>query len=214
MRASEFYEKLSPHGHIGVIRCKDTDKARQAALTSAQAGLTFIEITYTVESAAQLIQDLKTELPDSFVGAGTIVSQAQLNEAHKAGADFLVSPHFDPQLCRQANHLGISYSPGCLTPSELVQAAELLEEKSILKLFPGSVFGVSGVRAILNALPSIPLMVSGGVTKDNQASFFEAGAVAICAASQLFSSQILENEDWPTLKIEVESWLKTTQSSR
>jgi len=117
------------------------------------------------------------------IGAGTIMSVELAKEAIAAGAEFLVSPHYDARIQKVAHEAHIDYFPGCATTTEIVQAMN--GGAKIIKLFPGGVLGPSFIKDIHGPIPSVNLMPSGGVSLANIKEWKEKGAVAVGVGSAL-----------------------------
>jgi 2-dehydro-3-deoxyphosphogluconate aldolase/(4S)-4-hydroxy-2-oxoglutarate aldolase len=175
--ASPFVERLSAIGVVAVIRAPSADVAFSMSQALVRGGVLGIEITFSTPDAPDAIARARRELPDALVGAGTVLSLAQLEAATDAGASFLVSPHFDETLVARAQVRGVPFLAGALTPTEIVRAWKA--GVSCVKLFPGSVVGPSYVKALRGPLPHIPLMPTGGVDESNLGDWFSAGVVAV-----------------------------------
>jgi 2-dehydro-3-deoxyphosphogluconate aldolase/(4S)-4-hydroxy-2-oxoglutarate aldolase len=174
---SPFLARLSAVGVVAVIRAPSADAAFSMSQALVRGGVLGIEITFSTPGAPDAIARVERELPDTLVGAGTVLSLAQLDAAANAGASFLVSPHFDEALVAAAKERGVPFLAGALTPTEVVRAWQA--GVSCVKLFPGSVVGPGYVKALRGPLPHIPLMPTGGVDEGNLADWFSAGVVAV-----------------------------------
>jgi 2-dehydro-3-deoxyphosphogluconate aldolase/(4S)-4-hydroxy-2-oxoglutarate aldolase len=133
------------------------------------------------------------------VGAGTVLTAAQGTEALEAGASFLVSPVLVPELapmCREADALLVL---GGLTPSEMVAAARA--QADLVKVFPVSALGGPGyVKSVLEPLPHLALMVSGGVGRDQIRTYLELGVRSIALGGALMPKALIEARDWVGLE--------------
>jgi 2-dehydro-3-deoxyphosphogluconate aldolase/(4S)-4-hydroxy-2-oxoglutarate aldolase len=181
-------------GLCAVVRTDAEATAREAALAAYRGGIRALEITYTTPGARRIIEQLRAQLPDALVGAGTIVRQADAEDALAAGAAFCVSPHSDSALMRWFADRELLYVPGCMTPTELVAAHAA--GCAMQKLFPATVFGPAGVKTLLQPLPFLSLMVTGGVDERTIAPFLEGGASVVCVGSNVFTKDRLAAGDW------------------
>ena len=130
----------------------------------------------------RLVKDYEND--DSVVvGAGTVMTLEQANEAYDAGAQFLVSPHFSPEIAEFAVDKKTYYMPGCATVTEVVTAMNAGCE--IIKIFPGGQLGTSFIKNIHGPIPEVNLMPSGGVSLDNIKEWKEAGAISVGVGSAL-----------------------------
>jgi 2-dehydro-3-deoxyphosphogluconate aldolase/(4S)-4-hydroxy-2-oxoglutarate aldolase len=172
-----FLERLRVTGVMAVIRGASIDAALQTSHALVRGGVTGIEITFSTPGAAAAIERARRELPSALVGAGTVLSHADLAAACDAGAEFLVSPHLDETLVEAARLRGVPFLPGALTPTEVVRAWHA--GAACVKLFPGSAVGPGYVKALRGPLPHVPLMPTGGVDEKNLGEWLAAGAVAV-----------------------------------
>jgi 2-dehydro-3-deoxyphosphogluconate aldolase / (4S)-4-hydroxy-2-oxoglutarate aldolase len=172
-----FLEQLSAVGVVAVIRAPSADAAVATSGALVRGGVLGIEITFSTPGASDAIARARKELPGALVGAGTVLELAELDAAVRAGASFLVSPHFDEGLVVAARERGVPFLAGALTPTEVVRAWRA--GVSCVKLFPGSVVGPSYVKALRGPLPHVPLMPTGGVDEANLGEWLAAGAVAV-----------------------------------
>lgn len=154
----------------------------------AAGGIGAFEVTMNSEAALEVIAALASRFsPDHLlVGAGTVLTEAQAEDAVAAGARFLVAPHLDLAIVRWAAERGIPAFPGCLTPTEILAAWRA--GAAAVKLFPASAVGPSFVRELRGPLPEIPLVPTGGITLESAADFVGAGAAAIGMGSWLTGS--------------------------
>ena len=181
--ASDFLDRLRATRVVAVIRAASADAALGLARALVRGGVTGIEITFSTPGAADAIRRARRELPDALLGAGTVLTEAELVAACDAGTSFLVSPHFDPALVAAARARGVPFLPGALTPTEIVRAWQ--GGATCVKLFPGSAVGPGYLRAIRGPLPEIPIMPTGGVDLDNLRDWLSAGAVAVGMGGKL-----------------------------
>jgi 2-dehydro-3-deoxyphosphogluconate aldolase / (4S)-4-hydroxy-2-oxoglutarate aldolase len=162
---------------VPIIRTASREWAVQAADVLAASGLGVIEVTFTVPDAAQVIRGLRARFPEVLIGAGTVTDRATAEEAIGAGAQFLLSPALSPEMVAVARRHNVLAVPGAYTPTEVLQALDLGAE--LVKIFPAETGGPGHLRAILAPLPHARLLPTGGVTPENVAEWFKAGAAAV-----------------------------------
>lgn len=135
--------------------------------------------------ATEVIKALKETFPADklIVGAGTVLDAATARIAILAGAEYIVSPGFDEETAKLCNLYQIPYMPGCMTITEMMKAMQYGAD--IVKLFPGSAFGPSFVKAVKAPLPQANIMPTGGVSLDNVEEWFKNGVVAVGAGGKL-----------------------------
>jgi 2-dehydro-3-deoxyphosphogluconate aldolase/(4S)-4-hydroxy-2-oxoglutarate aldolase len=180
-------------GVIAVLRTNSAADALTLGRALADTSVIAIEVTMTVPDAPAVIEQLIGE-GIARVGAGTVRTVEQVKQLAKIGSNFIVSPHLDIEIVKAAVDLGIPTTPGCLTPSEMVQARQL--GASSVKVFPiNSVGGLDFVNYVLEPLPDLPLVVSGGVTPEQVNSYLAAGVVGVCLGGALWTPEIVSTGD-------------------
>ena len=183
---------------IAVIRAAKIDQGRQMAQAVAAGKMQLIEITWNSDRPAELIEQLRTELPNCIIGTGTLLTLDQQKEALAAGAQFLFTPHVDRVMIGAARDRGIPIIPGALTPTEIVTAWQA--GASCVKVFPvAAVGGASYIKSLQAPLGNIPLIPTGGVTLENAKEFIAAGAIAVGLSGQLFPPQLVESGNWEAI---------------
>jgi 2-dehydro-3-deoxyphosphogluconate aldolase/(4S)-4-hydroxy-2-oxoglutarate aldolase len=177
-------------GILPSVRVNSSDLARFGAETVYAAGIPIVEITFTVPRAMEVINDLATRFPDLAVGAGTVLDEDTAAQAIRAGARFLTSPGFVPEVVACARKADIVVFPGAMTPTEIIAAWKAGSD--FVKIFPTApVGGVQYVRALKVPLPQIKLIVSGGVNQLTALQFISAGASAIGVGGELLPLEAL-----------------------
>jgi 2-dehydro-3-deoxyphosphogluconate aldolase/(4S)-4-hydroxy-2-oxoglutarate aldolase len=190
MRRDEVSARIREIGILPSVRVSTQDMARFAAETVYAAGIPIVEITLTVPGAIEVIDDLAKRFPDLAVGAGTVLDEESARRCTSAGARFLTSPGFVPEVVAHANKVGVAALPGALTPTEIIAAWKAGAD--FVKIFPtGHVGGVQYVRALKVPLPQIQLIATGGVTQSTASDFIIAGATAIGVGAVLLPKEAL-----------------------
>ena len=190
---------------IAVIRSLDRDLALQMAFAVAKGGVELIEITWNSDRAPEVISQLRTQLPNCTVGAGTLLNLKQQKNAIASGAQFLFTPHTDIAMIEQAGDIPII--PGALSPTEIVTAWNA--GASCVKVFPvQAVGGASYIKSLQAPLGHIPLIPTGGVTVDNAKEFLLAGAIAIGLSRELFPQQLVDAGDWDAIALRAKTLLQ------
>ncbi len=198
MSGQPWLSKLKEHRAIAVIRAKELSLGREMALAVASGGMRLIEITWKSDRAAELIAQLRTELPDCTIGTGTLLNMQQMQAAVNSGAQFLFTPHVDKALIQAAVALGVPMIPGALSPTEIVTA--WASGASCVKVFPvQAVGGANYIRSLQEPLGHIPLIPTGGITLENAPEFLQAGAIAFGLSSQLFPKKLVAAKDWQAI---------------
>ncbi|SKC86322.1 bifunctional 2-keto-4-hydroxyglutarate aldolase/2-keto-3-deoxy-6-phosphogluconate aldolase [Maledivibacter halophilus] len=184
MRKYEIIKRIEDTGIVAVVRAENTEKAMNISKACMAGGIDAIEITFTVPGAHKVIEDLTNEFGDKLlVGAGTVLDSETARIAILAGAKYIVSAAFDLDTAKLCNRYQIPYMPGCMTITEIIRAMEAGAD--IIKVFPGSAFGPSVIKAIRGPLPQAVLMPTGGVSLDNVDQWIKNGCVAVGAGGAL-----------------------------
>jgi 2-dehydro-3-deoxyphosphogluconate aldolase/(4S)-4-hydroxy-2-oxoglutarate aldolase len=177
-------------GILPTVRVKTQDLARFGAETVFAAGIPIVEVTLTTPGAVAVIHDLSNRFPDMVVGAGTVLDDEMARRCVDAGASFLSSPGFVPEVVAYARKVDVVALPGALTPSEIIAAWKAGAD--FVKIFPtGHVGGIKYVRALKVPLPQIPLIATGGVNQLTASDFILAGATAIGLGGELLPIEAL-----------------------
>jgi 2-dehydro-3-deoxyphosphogluconate aldolase / (4S)-4-hydroxy-2-oxoglutarate aldolase len=180
---------------IAVIRAPSAQLGYEMALAVAAGGMRLIEITADSERPWDVIDRLRTALPDCIIGTGTVLSQTDWQNAVSSGVEFIFSPHVDMQLIAQSQAIGLPMIPGALSPTEIVTAWQA--GATAVKVFPVQALGGADyIKALHSLLSQIPLIPTGGVTGANARGLIAAGAIAVGLAGSLFPKEAVERRDW------------------
>ncbi len=177
-----------------------------------RAGVKAVEYTNRGDAALanfkKMVALRNAEMPGLLLGVGTIKNMQHATDYMAAGADFLVSPGFVPDVAAYCVSNDIFYAPGCMTPSEII-AAENAGIKFI-KLFPGNMLGPEFLTSIKDIFPKLLFMPTGGVdtTKENIEGWFKAGVCAVGMGSKLISKKLMEAKDYGTIESETKKVLE------
>jgi 2-dehydro-3-deoxyphosphogluconate aldolase/(4S)-4-hydroxy-2-oxoglutarate aldolase len=191
---------LEKYRLIAVIRCNDFPLGIKMAKAMAKAKISLIEITWNSIKPHTLISQLRQELPHCYIGAGTILNEANLHQAIDAGAQFIFSPHVNLKLIEIAKAANIFIIPGALSPTEILTAYQAGAE--VVKVYPIQCMG--GVNYIINLqgpLGHIPLIPTGGVNFDNALDFLNKGAIAVGMSNAFFPPDLILKEDFETITL-------------
>ncbi|MDY0257962.1 bifunctional 2-keto-4-hydroxyglutarate aldolase/2-keto-3-deoxy-6-phosphogluconate aldolase [Gudongella oleilytica] len=184
MRKFEVLQRIEKVGVVAVVRAENSEKAKKIALACMEGGIDSIEITFTVPGAQKVIEDLVAEFGDKLlVGAGTVLDSETARIAILAGAKYIVSPGFDLETAKLCNRYQVPYMPGCMTITEMIAAMEAGAD--VIKVFPGSAFGPSFIKAVKGPLPQAVLMPTGGVSIDNVDQWIKNGCIAVGVGGNL-----------------------------
>lgn len=182
---------------------------------SYNAGIRVFEMTNRRENSHAVFTKLRQrqdDFPGLILGIGTIMDDETTEMFIDSGAQFIISPIFNPAMGDVCKKKGIMWIPGCATPTEIVNAR--IRGAEIIKLFPGSVCGPGFVSSILPVMPDLKLMITGGVepTKANLASWFNAGAYCVGMGSHLFPRALLDARAWTDIQSRIKGAVDLARS--
>ncbi len=193
--------KISTCGNIAVVILDDADKAVKLAKTLLEGGVNVMELTLRTPAALAALSKIVKAVPQMIIGAGTVLTIEQLNQAKAAGAAFAVAPGFNPKIVSAAKDAKFNFAPGIMTPSEIEGAVEL--GCRLLKFFPAGVIG--GLKAIKTlvapynhlGLKYIPL---GGLTPETTAEYLACPLIAACGGSWIAPPKLIIADDWDAIR--------------
>ncbi|EAD7292957.1 bifunctional 4-hydroxy-2-oxoglutarate aldolase/2-dehydro-3-deoxy-phosphogluconate aldolase [Listeria monocytogenes] len=180
--------KIKQNYLFAVIRGNNEADAFSISEAAISGGIRNIEVAYTTPNASTVISKLSKSYQDKtqvIIGAGTVMTTDIAKQAIKAGAKFLVSPHFSKDIQEVALASEVYYFPGCMTATEIVTALE--SGVKLVKIFPGGTVGTEFIKNIHGPFPDVDMMPSGGVSLENVLEWKKAGACAVGIGSTLSS---------------------------
>jgi 2-dehydro-3-deoxyphosphogluconate aldolase/(4S)-4-hydroxy-2-oxoglutarate aldolase len=184
---------------VPVVEIPDAALAGPLGQALLAGGLPCAEITFRTSSAAAAIAVLRRECPDLLVGAGTVLTPAQVDAAADAGATFIVAPGFNPVTLERARARGLPMIPGVCTPTEIEQA--LSHGVDVLKFFPAEAAGgVAFLRAVSAPYKNVRFIPTGGVSASNLASYLALPQVLACGGSWMVSQGLLLRGDFEAIR--------------
>ncbi|OBX09544.1 bifunctional 4-hydroxy-2-oxoglutarate aldolase/2-dehydro-3-deoxy-phosphogluconate aldolase [Gallibacterium genomosp. 3] len=180
---------------VPVMVIKKLEDALPMAKALQAGGINVFEITLRSSVALDAIKLLSKEVPDALVGAGTVLSAEQYDQAVAAGAKFVISPGATPALLKHAVANDVALIPGTATPSEMMQALELGYDH--LKFFPAEINGgAPALKAISAALPQLSFCPTGGVSPKNVANYLAVDCVKTIGGSWMIPNDAVAAGDW------------------
>ena len=180
-----------------------------------RAGIKAVEYTSRGEKAlsnfTKMVAVRNAEMPDLVLGIGTVKNLQEAQEYFAVGADFFISPGFVPEVAAFLKTKEMLYSPGCMTPTEIITAENA--GVKFIKLFPGNTLGPDFLSGIKDIFPKLLFMPTGGVdtTRANIEGWFNAGVSAVGMGSKLISKQLMANKDYDTIESETKAVLSLIQ---
>lgn len=177
---------------IPVVVIKDVKDTVFTLKALKDGGINCAEITFRTACAAEAIAIGVKEFPDMNIGAGTVINLEQAQKAVASGAKFLVSPGLSEEVAKFASEKNIPYFPGCVTPTEIMQALKL--GISVVKFFPANVYGgLKAIKALSGPFPQVKFIPTGGVDLDNLSEFLSFGKIYAVGGSFMMKGDVAEN---------------------
>jgi len=175
---------------VAVVRSKSADEALALARAAAEGGIKFVEITFSVPGALDVIKELAGR-KDLHVGAGTVLAPQQAERAIGVGAEFVVSPSLELNLISICHVADVACFPGAATPTEIVAAQRARAD--LVKIFPADLAGGPYfIRQMRGPFPDVRFMVSGGVSMKNVTDYVRVGVTGICLGSAYLETLLAE----------------------
>ena len=198
---------------VGIIRHITAEQVSQILPIYQDAGLTTVEITMNTPGAETIIQEALSLHPTGLnIGAGTVCSEADLERALAAGAQFIVTPVINKKVIKACVKADVPIFPGAFTPTEIYKAWDL--GATMVKVFPTTALGPAYIKDIKAPLNHIKLLPTGGISLANIKSFMQAGADGLGIGSQLFDTQLIDKKDWLGLKAHFRAFIDQLPANR
>lgn len=192
-------EKIAELGVVPVVVLEDAKDAAPLAKALVEGGLPCAEVTFRTAAAEESIKLMTAEYPDMFVGAGTALTIDQVDRAVAAGAKFIVSPGFDPEIVDYCLEKEIPVFPGCITPSEVAQAVK--RGLKVVKFFPAEQFGgVATIKAMAAPYVGLKFMPTGGVNAKNLESYLGCDKIIACGGSWMVKGDLVKAGKFDEIK--------------
>ena len=208
-----FTDRVCEAGIVPVVVLNRVEDAVPLAGALLKGGITFMEITFRTECAADCIEVISREVPDMTVGAGTMINVEQAKTAVAGGAKFIVSPGFDEETVRWALDNDIPVIPGTVTPTEIMKAVGM--GLRVLKFFPADVYGgIKAIKALSAPFGQVKFLPTGGVSPDNLKDFISNKAVAAVGGSWVCKKDDIANHDWDKITALSAEAVKTIKEMR
>jgi 2-dehydro-3-deoxyphosphogluconate aldolase/(4S)-4-hydroxy-2-oxoglutarate aldolase len=182
--------RIGELGLVPVVKIERAELAVQLGDAVLAGGLPCVEITFRTEAAEEAIRSIATALPNVMVGAGTVLSANQAQEAVGAGAQFIVTPGFNPKVVDWCLAHEVPITPGVATPTEIEMALD--RGLNVLKFFPADVLGGTAMlKALAGPYVGVKFIPTGGITAQNLADYLALPMVHACAGSWLAPTKLI-----------------------
>lgn len=186
----QIIEEIGRIGIVPVVALDDAKDARPLAEALYRGGLPCAEVTFRTEAAEEAIRMITREFPDMLVGAGTVLSEEQVDRAQAAGARFIVSPGLNPRVVSYCQRKEIPMLPGTSNPSDVEAAIELGLEA--VKFFPAEqAGGIAMIKAMSAPYTKMKFMPTGGINADNLRSYLDFEQILACGGSWMVKKDLV-----------------------
>ena len=189
----DMMKQIEKMGIVPVVVIEDAKQALPLAEALCAGGLPCAEVTFRTAAARDAIREMKKK-ENMLVGAGTVLTTDQVDEAVDAGAEFIVSPGFNRKVVRHCREKGIPVIPGVCTPTEVEMALE--EGLEVVKFFPAEAAGgIAMIKAMSAPYGSVRFMPTGGITMENLADYLSCNKVIACGGNFMVNKKLIaENQ--------------------
>ena len=193
---SDINKRISEIGVVPVIKLNNPDRdAEPLAKALCAGGLPVAEVTFRAAGADKAIKLMNEACPDMLVGAGTVLTTEQVDKAIAAGAKFIVTPGFDPELVAYCKEKNMPIYPGCTTPTDYHAAFKFGLE--IVKFFPAEQSGgLAKIKAMSAPFPMFKVMPTGGISLKNLKEYISAPVICACGGSYMVTAELIDNQKW------------------
>ena len=206
-------ERFAELGVVPVVVLEDAKDAAPLAKALVEGGLPCAEVTFRTDAAEESIKIMASEYPDMFVGAGTVLTIDQVDRAVAAGAKFIVSPGFDPEIVDYCLSKDIPVFPGVITPSEVAQAVK--RGLKVVKFFPAEQFGgVATIKAMAAPYVGLKFMPTGGVNAKNLESYLSCDKIVACGGSWMVKGDLVKAGEFDKIREMVKEAVEIVKESR
>ncbi len=192
-------ERLGMTGIVPVIKLEEAEKALPLAKALHEGGLPVAEVTFRAAGAAKAIAEIAEKMPEVLVGAGTVLSPSQADEAIAAGAQFVVSPGLNPKVVARCLEKGVPVVPGCSTPSDMEAAMEM--GLDTVKFFPAEqAGGLPYLKAVSGPYPKLRFIATGGIGPHNLCEYLAAPPIFACGGSWMVKEESIATGDLESIR--------------
>ena len=184
---------------VPVVVLNDAKDALPLADALVEGGLPCAEVTFRTDAAEESIRLMAEKYPDMLVGAGTVLTIEQVDRAVKAGAKFIVSPGFDPEIVDYCLEKEIPVFPGCITPSEVAQAVK--RDLKVVKFFQAEQFGgVATIKAMAAPYTMVKFMPTGGISAKNLKDYLSCDKILCCGRSWMVKGDLIKAGEFDKIR--------------
>lgn len=194
-----FYQQLEELAIVPVVVLEDASLAAPLAEALCRGGMPSAEVTFRTDAAPEAIRAMRQACPTMCVGAGTVLTVEQAEQAVEAGASFVVSPGFDAGVVRYCIEREVPVLPGAVTPSEVTAARAL--GLTVTKFFPAEQYGgLSAIKALAAPFVGHRFMPTGGIGPANVAEYLACPSVIACGGTWMVKPALFADRDFSAVE--------------
>lgn len=195
----DIFELIEQGGILPELTIEDAIDAIAIGQAISEGGIPIAEVTFRTAEAENAIRLMSSAIPDMMIGAGTVLTTEQAQQAIDAGAKFIVSPGINAEVVNYCREKGVPMIPGVCTPSDIENAIRL--GLRMVKFFPAEANGgIEGIRAISAPYPNMNFLASGGIDESTVESYLHSRRVVAVAGNWMASNEMIKARDFETVK--------------
>ena len=188
-------KKIQEIGGVPVVVLNDAKDAKPLAKALCEGGLPCAEVTFRTEAAEESIRLMTESYPDMFVGAGTVLTVEQVDEALEAGAQFIISPGFDEDVVKHCIEKNVPVTPGTCTPSDVQKCYRL--GLDVVKFFPAEAAGgLKMIKSIAAPYTQMKFIPTGGINANNMKDYLEYNRILAIGGSWMVKGDLIKNGEF------------------
>ncbi len=211
---TDLNKKISEIGVVPVIKLNNPERdAANLAKALCKGGVPVAEVTFRAAGADTAIKLMKEACPEILAGAGTVTTTEHVDKAIAAGAEFIVTPGFDPEIVAYCVDKGIAIYPGCTTPTDYHAALKFNLE--VLKFFPAEQSGgLAKIKAMSAPFPNFKIMPTGGISLNNLKEYISCPVICACGGSYMVTADLIDNQKWDEITALCEKSVEIVKEAR
>lgn len=195
----DILKKIHAAGIVPVVALNSEEDAKPLARALCKGGLPVAEITFRTSCAKQAMINMKEACPNMLIGAGTVLTTQQVDEAIECGAEFIVSPGLNPEVVSYCLNKNIPVIPGCANPSDIETALSLGLET--VKFFPAEPLGgLKMIKALAGPYTNVKFMPTGGINENNISDYLSYNKIVACGGTWMIDKEAIKNKDFDRIE--------------
>lgn len=211
---SDMNARISEIGVVPVIKLNHPERdAAALAQALCRGGMPVAEVTFRAAGADTAIRLMKEACPEIICGAGTVLTTEQVDRAAAAGAEFIVTPGFDPEIVAYCQEKGLPIYPGCTTATDYHAALKF--GLKVLKFFPAEQSGgLAKIKALSAPFPMFKIMPTGGISLKNLKDYLSSSVICACGGSYMVTADLIDNQKWDEITALCEQSIAIVKEAR